>query len=145
MDLCVPCLSVFISAWSSVAGSKGVFVAVDSKMRRCSPHASESIFMLLLNRILWSQQRERRWAISQGLQSMWVPPCSREIGRCSSLGNFCFSSWLRLLGRAIRGGKQVCRCPLSFATPPCRGAACARRCELCCSPPNSRCSLKTER
>lgn len=20
---------------------------------------------------------------------MWAPPCSREIGRCSSFGNFC--------------------------------------------------------
>lgn len=38
-------------------GEQGVFVAVGSKMRRCSPCASKSVFMLLLNRILWSQQR----------------------------------------------------------------------------------------
>lgn len=36
---------------------QGVFVAVGSKMRRCSPRASESVFVLLLNRILWRQQR----------------------------------------------------------------------------------------
>lgn len=55
---CVCPLPLCVYFYLELGGrEQGVFVAVGSKMRRCSPRASESVFVLLLNRILWPQQR----------------------------------------------------------------------------------------
>ena len=51
-----PSLCSFLP-WRAVIKSEGVFVTVDHKMQWCSPCTSESIFMLLQNRTLCSQQR----------------------------------------------------------------------------------------